>query len=232
MQTQHMKFTASLLEKSSRGRTVFGDSNLQNTSNANRRLLPLKPGHPASSGQILAEFAMMLPLFLLLLLGIIEISFLLYNQNVVIKLAREGSNLISRDATLQEASNAMASISSFPMDFSSNRSRLIFSVIHQGTTGINAGKPILYQRFTIGGLSASSALVTQGTGSYGGPPDYIAINADNDANLQITNLPANVILQDNGFFYLTEVFSSYVPISPFQNFGFKVPEILGASAYF
>ncbi len=185
-----------------------------------------------SSGQVLVEFALVLPLLLLILLGIIEISFALYNQDILVKLAREGSNLISRDTTLQDAASAMVSISSPPVDFNTSRSKLIFSVIYQGTTGGNAGKPILYQRLMIGNLNASSALTTRGTGSYGGPPNYVALNANNDVNLQIINLPPNVILQDNGYIFLTEVYSGYTPIGPFQNLGFQLPSNLYASAYF
>jgi len=185
-----------------------------------------------SSGQALVEFALMLPLLSLILLGIIEISFALYNQNTIVRLAREGSNLISRDTTLQDAATAMTSIATSPVDFTTNKSELIFSVIHQGTTGANAGKPILYQRLIIGSLSASSVLTTAGNGSYGGPPNYFAVNADNDVNLQITNLPPNVVLQNNGYIFLTEVYNSYTPISPFHNFGFQMPGNLYASAYF
>ncbi len=186
----------------------------------------------ASAGQTLVEFALMLPLFLLIILGVIEMSFALYNQNLLIKLSREGANLISRDTSLQDAATAMSSIATSPVDFSSARSRLIFSVIRQGTRGSNAGRPILYQRLAIGSLSAGSALATQGAGTFGGPPNYVAINPDDDANLRITNLPANVVLQSNGLIFLAEVYNSYTPISPFQNIAFRMPDRLYASAYF
>ena len=82
-----------------------------------------------------------------------------------------------------------------PVDFN-NGSRLIFSVVKKvATTGVvNTDKVILYQRYEFGSLSAASMLTTKGTATFGGPPNYEAPNADTNANLQITNLPANIIV--------------------------------------
>ena len=114
-------------------------------------------------GQSLLEFAMMLPL---------RrrddprrgraVSYALLDQHVVTKLTREGSNLISRDTTLQDAATALGSMASRPVDFSGGNSRVIFSVIrHIDTTGTtNFDKPVLFQRYQYGGLSASSMLST------------------------------------------------------------------------
>ena len=58
-------------------------------------------------GQALLEFAVCLPLVLVLALGVIEVSYGLLDQHVVTKLSREGANLISRDTALQDALTAM-----------------------------------------------------------------------------------------------------------------------------
>ena len=81
----------------------------------------------SSSGQSIVEFAMVLPLILLMVLGVVEIGYALLHEHVVTKLAREGSNLISRDTSLTDAATAMQAMSSAPVNFSTN-SRLIFSV--------------------------------------------------------------------------------------------------------
>ena len=68
---------------------------------------------------------------------------------VVTKLTREGSNLISRDSSLQDATTAMASMSTRPVNFNNGSSKLIFSVIknvptpgaanaNKGSSSINA----------------------------------------------------------------------------------------------
>src|SRR3982074_170259 len=87
-----------------------------------------------SSGQSIVEFSVILPLVLLLVLGVVEFSFELLDLHVVTKLTREGSNLISRDTTLLDAGNALASMSSRPVNFNNGSSLLIFSVIKTGIT--------------------------------------------------------------------------------------------------
>jgi Flp pilus assembly protein TadG len=186
----------------------------------------------SSSGQSLVEMAMMMPFIVVLVLGVIEVSYALMDQHVVTKLAREGSNLISRDTSLQDAGNAMKSMSSHPVDFATH-SALILSVIKRvSTTGAaNFGKDILYQRYALGALSATSTLQTAGAGSFGGAPDYFANNADNDTNLQVTNLPTNLNVA-GGLLYITEIYTSHTLITPFDRFGIQVPSTLYSFAVF
>jgi len=55
------------------------------------------------------------PLILLLVLGVVEVSYATLDQHVVSKMAREGSNLISRDTPMGDAAAAMASMSTSPV---------------------------------------------------------------------------------------------------------------------
>jgi len=183
-------------------------------------------------GQAVVEFAVCLPLIVLLLLGVVEVSYALLDQHVITKLSREGSNLISRDASLQDAAVAMTKMSTRPVDFSTS-SRVIFSVIRQVETAgaSNFGKPILYQRYAYGGLAGTSVLATRGGGSFGGPPDYQASNADNDTNLQITNLPAGLLV-NGGMLYVTEIYTRHQLLTPFDRFGVTIPSTLYSIAYF
>lgn len=186
-----------------------------------------------ASGQSLIEFAIVLPIVMLMVLGVVEVGYALLDEHVVTKLAREGSNLISRDSTLQEAAVAMGSMSSRPVNFN-NGSRLVFSVLKRGgTTGTNNfDKLILYQRYEYGNFSAQSVLRTAGTGSFGGPPNYEAANSDNNTSLQITNLPVNLVNVRGGLIYVTEIFSRHDLITPFDRFGVSVPTTLYSIAYF
>ena len=162
---------------------------------------------------------MVLPLVLILVLGVVEIGYALLHEHVVTKLAREGSNLISRDTSLLDAATAMQTMSSAPVNFSSG-SRLIFSVVKKGATSgtSNFNKDILYQRYAYGTLAATSALSTVGSGSFGAAPDYQAVNSDNDTSLQVTNLPAN-LLGPAGFVYVTEIFTTHPLITPLDRLG-------------
>ena len=56
-------------------------------------------------GQSMVEFAMVLPFLMVIVLGVVEVGYALLDQHVVTKLAREGANLISRDATLAGSGN-------------------------------------------------------------------------------------------------------------------------------
>jgi Flp pilus assembly protein TadG len=183
-------------------------------------------------GQAMVELALILPLATVLVLGVVEVSYALLDEHIITKLAREGSNLISRDATLADATNALKNMSSGPVDFTKS-SKVIFSVVkHVTTTGVpNSNKDVLYQRFEYGAIAATSTFTTAGTGSFGGAPDYIANNSDNDTRLQVTNLPANLLI-NGGMVYVTEIFSKHTPLTPFDKFGIQMPTTLYSIAYF
>ena len=183
-------------------------------------------------GQALVEFALITPLVLLLSLGVVEVSYALLDQHVVTKLTREGSNLISRSASLQDAATAMQSMASRPVDFGTH-SRLIFSVIKRGATvgTANYNRDILYQRYAYGTLSATSTLTTRGSVSFGPAPDFQASNSDTNVNLQITNLQPNLLVP-GGMLYVTEIYTTHTLITPFNRFGSVVPSQLHSIAYF
>jgi Flp pilus assembly protein TadG len=186
----------------------------------------------SSSGQSVVEFALVLPLLVLIVMGVAELGYALLDEHVVTRLSREGSNLISRDTSLLDAGTAVTSMSSPPVDFT-NGSKLIFSVVKTGaTTGTtNYGKLTLYQRYQFGSFTGTSQVTTVGTGSFGGAPDYIAANADGDANLQVTSLPASLV-PIGGMIYITEIFTRHNRITPLDHFGVLVPQTLYSIAYF
>jgi hypothetical protein len=185
-------------------------------------------------GQSLVEFAVALPLLVALALGVIETSYALLDQHVVTKLTREGSNLISRDSSLEDAATAMRKLSTQPVNFDDG-SILIFSVIRKGATEgtANFDKEILYQRYEFGSLAGfGSTLHTRGAGAFRGGPDYEAVNPDTDVNLQITNLPESLVVLRGGMVYVTEVYTRHELITPFDRFGITLPETLYSIAYF
>jgi Flp pilus assembly protein TadG len=189
----------------------------------------------SSRGQGLVEFALVLPLALLIVLGVIELSYALLDEHIVTRLSREGSNLISRDTSLQDAGIALTSMAAPPVNFTSGSS-LIFSVLEVGaTTGTaNYDKLILYERYKLGAFACSSHMTTAGTGSFGGAPNYQAANSDNDTSLQITstNVTASLI-PIGGLLYITEICTNHAPITPLGVFaGVLVPTTLYSVAYF
>lgn len=191
-----------------------------------RRLRP-------DSGQSLLEFALVLPLILILVLGIVEVSYAALDQHVVTKLTREGSNLISRNTSLADAVTAMRSMSNRPVNFNDGSSKLIFTVIKKvATVGAgNYNRDIVYQRFEYGTFARSSALYFSG-GSFGTGPEYQANNSDNDTGLQITNLPANLTTL-GGLLYVTEIYTRHSLITPVAGLGItSMPDTLYSIAFF
>ena len=185
------------------------------------------------SGQSLIEFALVLPLMTILALGVSEYGYVLLDDHVATKLAREGSNLISRDTSLQDAATAIRTIASRPVDFN-NGSKLIFSVLKKGATSgsANYNQTILYQRYEYGSLAATSKIHTAGSGSFSGGPDYTAANADSNTGLRVTNVSNDLINAPGGMIYVTEIFTTHTAITPLTGLGVYVPNILYAVAYF
>jgi Flp pilus assembly protein TadG len=186
----------------------------------------------SARGQAMVEFAMVIPLILMLLLGVIEGGYALLDQHVVTKLSREGANLISRDTSLQDALSAMKTMTTSPVNFDAS-SRVIFSVIMKGQTvgTANYNKDFLYQRYSYGAIAGASKVTTVGSGSFGPAPEYQAVNADSDANLRVTNMPVT-IAAPGGMIYITEIYSTHKVITPFDKLGVTMPRTLYSIAYF
>jgi Flp pilus assembly protein TadG len=192
----------------------------------------------SARGQSIVEMAIVMPLLLLISLGVVETAYALLDQHVVTKLAREGSNLISRNTTLEQAATVLTSMQTQPVNFGNGNSTVIFSVLQKGgTTGTsNFGQLILFQRAQFGTLPASSRVLTAG-GSFGGPPEYLAANPTTNTGLQVTNLPDSLINVNGGFLYVTEIFTRHNLITGLDGFLpplFRValPNTLYSIAYF
>ena len=192
-----------------------------------------RPRRDSCAGQTMVEMAFVLPVVLVVSLGMVEVSYALLHQQVISRLTREGSNLISRDVSLLDASNALKSMSTKPVDFA-NGSQLVLTVLKKGSTvgTANYDKIVLYQRYSVGTLGAASTLATSGPVSLGPAPDFVASNSDTNANLRIVNLPANVDVTRGGLLYVTEVFTQHAALTPLNKFGVTIPATLRSIAYF
>jgi len=190
-------------------------------------------GRRSDAGQTLVETAILLPILLMVSLGLVETSYAILHQHVISRLTREGANLISRDVALLDASNALKSMSTAPVDFT-NGSQLVLSVLMKGSTvgTANYDKVVLYQRYSIGTLGSNSTLTTAGPVTFGPAPDFKVANADTNVNLRINNLPANVDMTRGGLLYVAEVFTQHASLTPLDKFGVTFPPTLQSIAYF
>jgi Flp pilus assembly protein TadG len=181
-------------------------------------------------GQSIVEFAMTLPFILLVTLGVIETSQALMQQHVTTKIAREGSNMISRETRMLDAGNAVRNMSSNPGSFNSN-TLVIFSVLMLSNTGSNNGQIVLYQRYQVGNSALGSSRLN-GSGTFVAANDYAATNPHNTTSLRVTNAPANLVSVPGGMIYVTEVYTAYSTLTPVRNLGLPIPSVLYSIAYF
>jgi Flp pilus assembly protein TadG len=186
-----------------------------------------------ASGQSLIEGALVMPFLIFVVLGAVELGSALRDQQVVSRLAREGANLISRDVALEDAADALASMSSRPVDFADN-ARMIFTVVKRGgTLGTNNyNQLVVYQRFEYGSYAAGSKLTTAGSYSPGPAPDYIVPNSDSNTSLRVTNAPAGLVTVPGALIYVTEIITSHETFTPLDRFGVTVPDELYSIAFF
>jgi Flp pilus assembly protein TadG len=184
----------------------------------------------SSRGQSIVEFAICLPILIVLTFGVVETSQALMSQHVITKTAREGSNMISRETRLTDAGAALQNISSAPGTFNST-TKVIFSVLLRSATGSNNGSLVLYQRHQVGNLSLPGSRLN-GSGSFNSANDYTAANPNNDAGLRVTNAPTGIASVPGGMIYVTEVYTTYSAVTPLSNFGIAIPSVLYSIAYF
>ncbi len=184
----------------------------------------------AADGQSIVEFAICLPVLLLLSLGVVETSNALMSQHVITKIAREGSNMISRETKLTATATALRTMDANSGSFDST-TKVIFSVLMRSQTGSNNGFLVLYQRMEFGNLSLGASRLN-GSGTFNSANDYTANNPNSDAGLRVTNAPAGIATDPGGMIYVTEVYRQYVTLTPVRNIGIPIPSLLYSIAYF
>jgi Flp pilus assembly protein TadG len=184
----------------------------------------------AAHGQSIVEFAICLPMLLLLSLGVVETSNALMSQHVITKIAREGSNMISRETKLAATATALRTMDANSANFNST-TKVIFSVLMRSQTGNNNGFLVLYQRMEFGNLSLGASRLN-GSGSFNSANDYTANNPNGDTGLRVTNAPSGIAADPGGMIYVTEVYRQYDTLTPVRNIGLPIPSLLYSIAYF
>jgi len=117
----------------------------------------------SEAGQALFELGITLPILVLLVFGIIELGYALLQNLVITGIAREGSNLISRQVSIGDAETALTAMSGairFDQD-----SAGILSVVKLGMSGANKDQAIIVQRHRFGSFATTSVLVRSAGGS-------------------------------------------------------------------
>ena len=187
----------------------------------------------SEKGQSILEFTIITPILLLIVLGVVEVSYAMLDQQIANRFTREGSNLISRSISIEDATNALRGMGARPINLNDGSSKVIFSVVKRGaTTGTaNYDRLFMYQRRVYGSFAGSSK-IGFGGGSFNGAPDYEAVNADTNAALRTTNVSNDLAPNVGDMLYITEVYTSHNLLTPYANFGLPIPGTLYSIAYF
>jgi hypothetical protein len=167
-----------------------------------------------SDGGALIEFAIILPLLLLLVLGVFEYGRAIHTKNIITHMSREGANLAAR--TQKDPQEIMSALSTTadPLDIGSNGMIFITEVV-----GVDDGgtvKPIVqkHYRYVNGGYSVNSK-VWSGCGSWnGGGECQVSGNpvADLEGDGAETYSGMELAINDGQTVYAVEVFYDYAPI--------------------
>lgn len=166
--------------------------------------------HGSDRGQALLEFTACIFVLLVMVFGLIDVSRVLHDKQVMSGLTRQGSNLASRGTSLPQTVSALVTQGA-ALDVGTNGKVIITSV----ADGTNGTPQITGQAESTGGITVTSSV---GTGI--GQP---------------ANVPAaaNTVLQKGQTIYVTEVYYSFHAVTPVGNLvKMALPSTLYEAAYF
>jgi hypothetical protein len=160
-------------------------------------------------GVAFGEFAILLPIFLVVLAGALDLGRMIYFQQVVTNLSREAANIVSRGGSDAEAF-AATEVADDPLDVTSHGRIIISRISRKSSTD---GRPWIFEQVASGGLAG----LTSRVGSPGGPAAVPGID----------ELPQGLTLR------AVEVIHTFEPVLNGRGLGLSIyPSTLYDVAYF
>jgi Flp pilus assembly protein TadG len=161
-------------------------------------------------GAALVELALCVSSLLVLVFGVIDFSQIIFDNQVMTGLTRQGSSLASRGTTLTDTVSALG-VQGASLNIGTN-GRIIVTAVAADSSG---KLWIVDQAKSPTGISVNSA-IGSGIGNAASMPSS-----------------ANTVLNAGQTIYVTEVFYSYTPMTPIGSFlKAKIGSTLYQSAYF
>jgi hypothetical protein len=180
--------------------------------------LVLKPGvRIGKRGVALIEFALILPILLLMALAVIDVGRLIQVRLIVTNVAREGGSLASRQTNLdQNLISLLQSSSNPPMNLSGANGKIYITRIHAGTGPAPNNVPTIAAPSISGGSLACNSGIGVGLPRLG-----LSQRLYNHLvyRTQATTPPQDA--PDITEITVVEVYSLYKPITPLPNFLLK-----------
>ena len=172
------------------------------------------------SGQALIELALLLPILAVMLLGVVDFSRAIYDEQVITNLAGEGSNLASRGTTLTDTAAAVVTDSDLNM---SADGCVVVTSVDSPTTGT----------YQVTGQAKSSPCNggTSQIGCYPISPTCQSTSATVPAGVQsvFASAPSGYTV------YITEVYYNFSPatsLGAFMHSSSVLPSRMYAVAYY
>lgn len=159
-------------------------------------------------GQALLELVPVAALMILITFGVIEVSYAIWQYEVIAALTREGSELASNDTPLATSATTVLTDGAVLNTADSGKMLVIVTAVQ------NIGGTFTITGQASSGSLAASSRVGSGTGTSASLPS-------------VSSIPLN------GSMYVTEVFTQYAGITPLGAFvNFSMPATLYDVAYF
>lgn len=164
------------------------------------------PGVGNERGTAIIEFAFVLPVILVLLLGTIDFGHLIQTRLVMTNVAREGASIASRQSTVDPNITNLLAASGRPLQLDGADGRVYVSRIKAGPSDASP-QPTVTNQFTAGSLGVTSRIDGSfaNLGLSSGVFDHLVFNTNNGS-------------ADIAEVTVVEIYYKYRPITPFPNF--------------
>jgi hypothetical protein len=170
----------------------------------------LRSARAGQRGVAVGELAIVLPLLLVVLLGIIDLGRLVSGYQTMNDLSREAANLVSRGASIDSAIAALSASTTGPVDVIGSGAIIISTL---GRRSADDPTPWVIDQYRHGSIPSSASRV----GSLNGPARVPNVD----------ELEAGVTVM------AVEVVHGFVPLFPIDAFGLDLyPEVLYEAAFF
>ena len=165
-------------------------------------------GRNGRRGTALIEFALILPILIILVLATVDFGRLIQARLIISNVSREGGSLASRQTTVDTSLTTVLKESGKPLDLIGPDGKIIITRIKAGLNAAAPG-PTIATQFSRGALSRNST-ITAGNANLG-----LAASIYNHLLFKSANATADI-----SEVTVVEVYYKYRPITPFpRGFG-------------